>query len=296
MAERRSCRTPRHPRYNLGMHHSPDSGHTSLHAHQGRGLFITGTGTDVGKTMVTAALAGAFRRMGVRVGVCKPVASGCAAFPAREGRRGEKLDHDDFQSLDAAFAARAAGLDPSEKMLLRHISPLRYATAVAPSVAARLENRPVDWRRVALSLEWWQKNCDVLLVEGAGGWYVPLDQNDLMVADLAEALRLPVIVVAPAALGSINSTLLTVRAIREKNLPVAGIVLNRVSPEGERDLATATNLEEIPRLTGVPVLSVLPDLGDNAVMADVPEKFVEAMLPFANDWWHAVSSVGRTSH
>jgi dethiobiotin synthetase len=103
-------------------------------------------------------------------------------------------------------------------------------------------------------------------------------------------------VVTHAALGAINSTLLTVHAIRERHLPVAGLVLNRVPRGANRDLATATNLEEIPRLTGVPVRGILPDLGDNAIKTEVPEEFIEAMLPFASEWWHRAPNAPRTPH
>src|SRR4051812_23780342 len=113
------------------MHPSSHTAHAPLRPYRGRGLFVTGTGTDVGKTVVTAALAGAFHRLHLRVGVCKPIASGCT-----------RVGHD-LHSADAAFAARAAGLNPVDPSLQPYLSPLRYETAVAPSVASRIEHRPV---------------------------------------------------------------------------------------------------------------------------------------------------------
>jgi len=238
----------------------------------------------VGKTVVTAALAGAFYRMHLRVGVCKPVASGC---PRRSSRGNTSLRpaNKDFESPDAAFVGRAAGLDPEDEVLFRSMAPLRFATPVAPAVASRLEGRPPHWPRVEAAMDWWQENCQVLLVEGAGGWYVPLDEH-YMIADLAGSLRLPVLVVTHADLGAINQALLTIHAIQARNLAVAGLVINRVPAEGKRDLAVETNLEELPRLSGVPVRAVLP-------VADcsqgVPGEFVEALLPFAREWWGLVS-------
>jgi dethiobiotin synthetase len=269
-----------------------------LRPYVGPGLLITGTGTDVGKTTVTAALAAAFHRMHLRVGVCKPVASGCAKRVERESDPGRPLVDDDYASADATLAARAAGLDPTDEGLLRYLAPLRYGTLAAPAVAARIEGREPDWRRVETALDWWQENCQVLLIEGAGGWYVPLDAHDFMVSDLAAALRLPVLVVTRADLGTINETLLTVHAVQERNLAVAGLVINRVPAEGKRDIAVETNLQELPRLSGVPVRAILPELtpGELAEVQvgaarGVPETFVEAMGVFAREWWQLMGPV-----
>jgi dethiobiotin synthetase len=263
-----------------------------LQPYLGPGLFITGTGTDVGKTTVTAALAAAFHRMHLRVGICKPIASGCAKLADRGNDPARPLTDDDYNSPDAALAARAAGLDPKDEGLQRYLSPLRFGAPAAPSVAARIEGRYPDWRRVEVALDWWQENCQVLLVEGSGGWYVPLDPHDYMIADLAAALRLPVLVVTRADLGAINETLLTIHAVQERNLAVAGLVINRLPAEGRRDVAMETNLVELPRLSGVPVRAVLPELGPGDSVPEqvgaawgVPEAFVEAMSPFAQEWW-----------
>ncbi len=256
-----------------------------LKPYNGPGLFITGTGTDVGKTMVTAALAAAFHRMHVRVGVCKAIASGCPKLRHRGNTGAAALCDDDFQSPDAEFAARGAGLDPTDESLMRYLSPIRFAAPVAPATAAKIEGRGPDWRRLEGALDWWQENSQVLLVEGAGGWYVPLDEHGYMIADMATALRLPVLVVTHAGLGAINQTLLTIHAIQARNLPVAGLVMNRIPPEGERDLAIESNLEEIGKLSGVPVRGLLPDLGNERIGETVPEEFVDAMEPFAREWW-----------
>ncbi len=150
---------------------------------------------------------------------------------------------------------RAAGLEPLDDAMLRYLSPVRFGAPLSPHIASEIEQRPTDWKRVTSALDWWQENCDVLLVEGAGGWFVPLDHHDFMVADMAAALRLPVIVVTDAELGTLNRTLLTVQAIRQKSLSVVGLVVNRVSPawNGKRELTVETNLRELARLSGVPI-------------------------------------------
>ena len=259
----------------------PDHPRAILAAYKGRGVFITGTNTGVGKTIVTAALAAALHKLHVRVGVCKPIAAGCPKFSDRGNSPNIPLTDDDFESPDATLAGRAAGLDPMDLTLLRYLSPVRFAAPVAPNVAARIERRKIDWNRVAGALDWWQENCDVLLIEGAGGWMVPLDEHDFLIADLAAALRLPVLVVAGTELGSVNHTLLTVQAIRQRGLTVNGIAFNNV-PRGEH-LVDSSNLEEIPRLAGAPVRAVLPHHPD-PIVDHIPEVLISALLPFARDW------------
>ncbi|HVS69665.1 MAG TPA: dethiobiotin synthase [Phycisphaerae bacterium] len=266
----------------------PDHPRTRIRPFRGPGLFITGTATDIGKTTVTAALAGALRRLHVRVGICKPVASGCPKNPDRANHPTDLLTDDDYLSPDTDISARAAGLDPADPSLSAYLSPVRYGAPVAPRLAAEVEGRPTDWARVAAALDWWQENCDVLLVEGAGGWCVPLDQHDFMIADLAAAIRLPVIVVTDASLGTLNATLLTVHAIRDRNLAVAGLIANRVPPEPQRDLTILSNLHELPRLTGVPLRATLPLLPEKFT-THLPAPLIPPLLPFARTWWQMLS-------
>jgi dethiobiotin synthetase len=260
------------------LHH--DHPRSLLRPYKAPGLFITAIGSDIGKTTVTSALAAAFHQLHVRVAICKPLATGCPAanYPSSTS------SHDNFLCPDAALSAKAAGLDPNDPSLLRYLAPLRFATPVSPALASKTENRPVEWRRVAAALDFWQENAEVLLVEGAGGWYVPCDSHNFMIADIASALRLPVIVVTTPELGTLNQTLLTVHAIRERNLAVAGLVINRVPPEDKRDLAIRSNLEELPLLTGVPVRAILPEL-PTPIPDPIPTSFINALKPFAHNWW-----------
>jgi dethiobiotin synthetase len=245
------------------------------------GMLITGTNTEVGKTTVAAALAGALHRVGVRVGICKPIATGCERKPNYEVTA-TPVD-DDFICADAVIAARAAHLDTKDNMVMRYCSPLRFGITASPHISARLEGRTIDWKRVADAFDWWEENCDALLVEGAGGWLVPLDEHDFTVADLASALRLPVLVVTNAELGTLNYTALTVQAIRNRGLTVAGVVINRVP--AKRSLVHETNLSELPRFCGSPVRAVLPEL-PNDLGQETPASFIDAFTPFATEWWN----------
>ncbi|MGC8624590.1 MAG: dethiobiotin synthase [Phycisphaerae bacterium] len=245
------------------------------------GLFITGTNTDIGKTTVTAALAGAFRRLHIRVGVCKAIATGCSIRP--ECGNTESLTDDDLMSSDALLPARIAGLDPTDEALLKVISPIRFAAPVSPHVAARLEQREPDWRRLATAMTYWRTHCDFLLVEGAGGWLVPLNSRLFTIADLATLLALPVVVVTGAYLGTLNHTSLTVEAIRTRNLPVAGLVANRVPIE--RDISVQSSLDELPHLMHTPMLAVLPN-DPQISPTNVPATFIDALEPFARQWWN----------
>jgi dethiobiotin synthetase len=204
------------------------------------GLFVTGTDTGVGKTVVAGAIAAWFRRRGSRVAVLKPIATGCE-------RRREGL-----VSADAEFLAHCA--DSPHPLDL--ICPQRYAEALAPAVAAERAGQPVDWVAVQRSIDLLSRGGDVFIVEGVGGVRVPVDDRHT-VLDLVQWLRLPTIVVARAELGTINHTLLTLDALRPVG-PVAGVVINRY-PAETAGVAEETNPRMIAQWGRVPVLCIVPD-------------------------------------
>jgi dethiobiotin synthetase len=249
-----------------------------LHRYSLPGLFITGTGTGVGKTTVTATLAANLRKRGIRVGVCKPVASGCAVV---NNTNSLQLDPNDALScLDGEILARAAGLDVKDVGLHRYVSPIRYQQAISPHVAARLEGRPPEWARVEDAFDYWEDHCDILLVEGSGGWMVPLDEGYFTVADLAAILRLPVLVVTTPQLGTLNTTALTVHAIQQRSLPVSGVVINRMPKTP--GVAESYAAQEIEQFCGVPVRGILPEVAQ--VDEFVPhELFGTALAAFAQE-------------
>lgn len=199
-----------------------------------RGIFITGTDTGVGKTHITAALLTALRRRGISAAAFKPIACG------KGGR------HD--AEIYAVIMNHEQPLDVINPIYLRH--PL------APSVAAKLERKRIDLRKILRTYQQLAKSYEVVLIEGAGGLLVPIREN-YFVADLAKALKLPILIVARLGLGTINHTLLTVRQANAHSLKIAGLVLNDTvgSPHG---LAEKTNIRVLPELCKVPLLGVVP--------------------------------------
>jgi dethiobiotin synthetase len=205
------------------------------------GLFIIGTDTGVGKTLVAGAIADWFRRRQRRVGVLKPIATGCVH--RREG----------LVSEDAEFLAHCA----EARFPLDVVCPQRYAEPLAPAIAAERAGQPVDWEAVNRSLRMMIAGSDVMIVEGVGGALVPLDANTT-VLELAQCLTLPAVVVARPNLGTINHTLLTVRTLREAGVHVAGVVVNRYTTDGA-GVAEETNPRAIEKWGKVPVLCIVPD-------------------------------------
>jgi len=205
-----------------------------------RGLFITGTDTGVGKTYVAALLAAGLRRLGVRVGVYKPVASGVGGGPDAE------------RASDAVVLWEAAG----RPLTCEDVCPQSFSAPVAPPVAAHREGRVVERRQLRHGLAVWAGRCDIVLVEGAGGLLSPLSDEDL-VADLCCDFRYPLLIVVANRLGTVNHTLLTLRvaATYGGGLSVAGLILNDVLPSEQLDSSSGDNRKLIERHAGVPVLA-----------------------------------------
>ena len=190
--------------------------------------FITGTDTDAGKTYVTCLLLDSLRRQGKQVAGYKPVAC---------GDRGDAL-------------ALLSSSSP-ENVNLESVNPSWFKAPAAPYVAGLLENKQVDVDSLLGGFHVLAACHDSVLVEGAGGWEVPLTDR-LTMADLAQKLGLPVILVVNNKLGAINHTLLTLRAIEASGLTCAGIILNHVADE--RDPASISNRAVIERFGQVPIL------------------------------------------
>ncbi|HQU41841.1 MAG: dethiobiotin synthase [Planctomycetia bacterium 21-64-5] len=203
------------------------------------GLFVSGTGTGVGKTYVAAMICCALLSEGRRVGVYKPVASGCR-------REGDGLISDDALELWNA-AGRPGSLDA--------VCPQCFAAPLAPHLAARAEGRQVDAELLRSGLDFWLDACDIVVVEGAGGFLSPVS-DDEYVADLACDFGWPLIVVAPNRLGVIHDTLATlvVAATFREGLDVAGIVLNQPA-SAPLDASVASNYDELCRRAVPPLLA-----------------------------------------
>lgn len=206
------------------------------------GLIVTGTDTEIGKTFVTCALARLMRRRGVDVGVMKPVA--CGAME-RDGQR---------VSEDALLLREAAGVDDP----LDLVNPLLFGPPLAPVPAARLDGVSPDLSAMDRAFETLRRRHELLLVEGVGGILVPVARG-VAVGDLAARWSLPVLIVARPRLGTVNHTLLTIEAARNRGARIVGVVFTASDAEPQGD-AERTGPQEIAEESGVANLGEIPHL------------------------------------
>jgi dethiobiotin synthetase len=200
--------------------------------------FVTGTDTEVGKTAVSCALLSAASAAGLRTAAVKPVAAGC----------------DDNGHNDDALQLMACMTEPLE---YEQVNPVALRAPVAPHIAARNEGARMQASRLAgICRGVMLGNADFVLVEGAGGWRVPINPMETM-ADLAKELRVGIILVVGMRLGCINHALLTAEAIRHDGLQLAGWVANQ---PGERMACHDENLETLQRLLPSPLLGEIPHI------------------------------------
>ncbi|WP_374358402.1 dethiobiotin synthase [Chitinimonas sp.] len=203
------------------------------------GFFVTGTDTEVGKTVGTCALLQALAAEGLQVAGMKPLASGCTV-----NAQG-KLENDDV------LAHRRA----SNVLVARELAnPYAFVPPISPHLAAQEAGVGIDLSLIESRYAALAAQCDVVLVEGAGGWLAPIDDRRSM-ADLAAALGLPVILVVGMRLGCLNHAMLTVEAIKARGLQLAGWVANCVDPAM---LRPAENLDYLRKRITAPLLGVIP--------------------------------------
>jgi dethiobiotin synthetase len=206
------------------------------------GLFVVGTDTGVGKTVVTAGIARCLRSRGLTVAVCKPVATGAV------------IDHGSYVADDTKRLAEAAGHKDH-----RRVTKWAFPDPAAPPVAARAAGTQLALAEIADHVKQRAAFDGILLVEGVGGLLCPLTESDT-IADLARLLELPLVVVARRSLGTLNHTLMTLEVAYRRGLHVAGLVVCETTPV--RGLAEETNVEELRKRTNVPLLAVVPYLQD----------------------------------
>lgn len=200
--------------------------------------FVIGTDTNVGKTYVASALVRDFAAKGYSTIGMKPIASGCM----RDGNG--VLLNDDVSALAAASNVPAS---------LDLINPYRFEPAIAPHIAAAQVEKIVDSEVIKLAYQQLKALADVVIVEGAGGFLVPLNNQETL-ADLAVLLNIPVILVVGMRLGCINHALLTVEAIKSRGLTLAGWVANRVDAEMP---VFEENLVSLQQRIAAPCISVV---------------------------------------
>lgn len=202
--------------------------------------FVTGTDTGVGKTLVSAAILEAARGEGLRTLAMKPIASGC------------ENTEDGLRNEDALMLMEAM----TESLSYDQVNPIALEPAIAPHVAAAQQDRMLGAERLTGFCRGLQmRPGDLMLVEGAGGWRVPLNDRETY-ARVPQALEMPVIMVVPLRLGCINHAMLTAEAIRNDGLMLAGWVANR--PEQDAMSCEGDTLNYLLGHLGAPCLGVLP--------------------------------------
>lgn len=204
-------------------------------------VFVTGTDTDIGKTVVTAGLAAVMQSLGYKAGVYKPFQSGATT------------QNGFLVSPDLAYVKKLdLYVETSCTYLLK--------APTAPYIAALAENMDMNLNAVKRDYEILKDKCEVTLVEGAGGLMVPATKDAFM-ADIAKMLDIPILIVARADLGTINHTLLTINEAKSRGLDIAGVVINRY-PKGTNDIAVKTAPRLIQEYSDVEVVGVIPDIED----------------------------------
>ena len=197
------------------------------------GYFITASDTDAGKTYIGCQIIHQLRQLQKKIEVRKPAESGC-----REDAGGRLI------AADAMLLSEAN--DHSQNM--ETIAPFRFRAALAPHRAAQLDGSQLFLADLIKACEH-DDDCDLFIVEGAGGFYSPLAE-DALNADLASALQLPVIIVINDRIGAVNQALMTIAAVESRQLPIAAIILNRVEADHE---ANMDNLADLARYCNYPI-------------------------------------------
>ena len=183
-----------------------------------KGVFVTGTDTEVGKTFISVGLIEKFKQQALTVAGMKPIASGCEQTPTG------------LRNVDALAIQQHINIE----LGYDHINPYTFEAAIAPHIAAEQADEEIDIIVIKERFNEIQRQADVVVVEGAGGWLVPLNQHQTM-ADLAISIGLPVVLVVGIRLGCINHALLSVAAIQQSGLPFLGWVANHVDNRSESE-------------------------------------------------------------
>lgn len=219
-----------------------------------KGYFVTATGTDVGKTFVTALLVKKWRDSGIDAGYYK------AALSGAELRNGK------WVAGDADYVKTVAGLHDSQEELVSYV----YKEAVSPHLAARKEGNPVELSKVRADFEAATKRHEFVFVEGSGGIICPIRYDEpsavsangnpqkIFLTDIMKTVDVPLLIVTTAALGSINACVLTVEYARAQGLDIRGIIVNRYGVSGNLQMED-DNIKMMGDMTGLPILTKIPE-------------------------------------
>lgn len=227
-----------------------------------KGIFITGTDTGVGKTIVSAAIIRALIKKDIKVGAMKPIETGCIKARGNGQKAKGKRQDKTLIPSDGMFLKEMAGMDDSIDL----ITPIRFGHPFAPIVASDIEKKPIEIKKIMDTYGELSKKYDFMVVEGVGGLLVPIlkrqktkgkGQKVYFVTDLIRELKLPIVVVARPTLGTINHTLLTVNYALKEGIDVLGVIINHHNPP-TGDVAEKTNPDVLKELCPVPVIGMLP--------------------------------------
>lgn len=221
---------------------------------QSKGLFITSTDTSVGKTVITAGILGALRKRGADAIAIKPIQSGGI------------LRKNQIVSEDAFFYGTVTDLPYTH----HELNPVCLQAALAPAVAAETEGVNINLDTILDHYQQISARHRLTLVEGAGGLLVPLIETKITVADLAVKMGLPLLIVARPNLGTINHTCLTVEYAKSRGLKIAGIIINKYDYQNS-GIAEKTNPGLIEKMSGVPVLGLVPKVEGLSVEGENPQ-------------------------
>ena len=221
-----------------------------------KAVFITATGTDVGKTYISALIVKKMRELGYNCGYFKPALSGAEII---EGK---------IIPGDCNYVLKQAGIETPPENYVSYV----FKTAVSPHLASEIENNPIKIEKIKSDFARIKKEFDYIVVEGAGGIVCPfnLGKEKLMLPDIIKTLGLDIVIVASASLGTINSTVLTAEYAKQKGINVKGIILNNYN---ENDLMQKDNKKQIEALTGIKVLATVAKDGND--IEDLSNIFID---------------------
>lgn len=217
-----------------------------------KALFITATGTDVGKTYVTALIVKKLRESGINAGYYKAALSGAESIA----------------DSDAGYVNKTAGINQPESTLLSYM----YKTAVSPHLAAKIEGNPVTLEKIKADFSKAAKSYDFVTVEGAGGIVCPIRYDEtahIFLEDIIKTLHLGTVIIADAGLGTINAVVTTAEYIKSRNIDIKGVILNNWTG----GIMQEDNAKMITDITGLEVLAKVKK-GDTSLDID-PEKLAE---------------------
>ncbi len=205
-----------------------------------KAVFITATGTDVGKTYISALIVKKMRELGYNCGYFKPALSGAEIIDGK------------IIPGDCNYVLKQAGIDAPPENYVSYV----FKTAVSPHLASEIENNPIKIEKIKSDFARIKKEFDYIVVEGAGGIVCPfnLGKEKLMLPDVIKTLGLDIVIVASASLGTINSTVLTTEYAKNNGIKVRGIILNNYD---ENDLMQKDNKIQVEALTGIKVIAAV---------------------------------------